>query len=248
MTPLFFTYSQSQAQTVGGTALGAFGAADNGVPSTLSAPSILFPDMEGREARGEMRRLPLVPPPPRSRHRCWMKHSQSYFSNLNLLTSKQISLLLHVCLFVSASLLFHSQPPCQMRCDIYEVSSTRGILVDLDNLPIKGARLIVREASPKAHGPEAICRTRFGHVVLKTKTNKKGYFDLQGLEVGLYWVTYMDPKEGESFLVQVTSLEGDRRFELGVNHWSGSLCYAVDVERNKRRSPLARPNQWIRTK
>jgi hypothetical protein len=62
--PTLFTYSQSQAQTVGGTALGAFGAADNGVPSTLTAPSILFPDMEGREARGEMRRRPLVPPPP----------------------------------------------------------------------------------------------------------------------------------------------------------------------------------------
>lgn len=169
-----------------------------------------------------------------------MKHSQSYFSNLNLLTSKQISLLLHVC-FICFCIATFSQPasPCQMRCDIYEVSSTRGILVDLDDLPIKGARLIVREASPKAHGPEAICRTRFGHVVLKTKTNKKGYFDLQGLEVGLYWVTYMDPKEGESFLVQVTSLEGDRRFELGVNHWSGSLCYAVDVERNETKPPGA---------
>jgi hypothetical protein len=37
---------------------------DNGVPSTISAPAILFPDVEVREARGEMRRLPLVPPPP----------------------------------------------------------------------------------------------------------------------------------------------------------------------------------------
>jgi predicted Zn-dependent protease len=59
-----FTYAQSQAQTIAGTALGAFGAAENGVPSTITAPSILFPDIEGREARGEMRRLPLVPPPP----------------------------------------------------------------------------------------------------------------------------------------------------------------------------------------
>jgi hypothetical protein len=25
---------------------------------------LLFEDVEGREARGEMRRLPLVPPPP----------------------------------------------------------------------------------------------------------------------------------------------------------------------------------------
>jgi hypothetical protein len=59
-----FSYSQSQSQSIAGTALGAFGASVNGVPSTLTAPSILLPDVEGREARGEMRRLPLVPPPP----------------------------------------------------------------------------------------------------------------------------------------------------------------------------------------
>jgi hypothetical protein len=59
-----FTYTQSQAQTIAGTALGTFGSAVDGVASTLTAPSILFNDVEGREARGEMRRLPLVPPPP----------------------------------------------------------------------------------------------------------------------------------------------------------------------------------------
>lgn len=59
-----FSYTQSQAQTIAGTALGTFGSATDGVPSTITAPSILFNDVEGREARGEMRRLPLVPPPP----------------------------------------------------------------------------------------------------------------------------------------------------------------------------------------
>jgi TldD protein len=59
-----FSYTQSQAQTIAGTALGTFGSAVDGVASTLTAPSILFNDVEGREARGEMRRLPLVPPPP----------------------------------------------------------------------------------------------------------------------------------------------------------------------------------------
>jgi len=59
-----FSYTQSQSPTIAGTALGTFGSATDGVASTITAPSILFNDVEGREARGEMRRLPLVPPPP----------------------------------------------------------------------------------------------------------------------------------------------------------------------------------------
>jgi TldD protein len=61
---VLFSYSQSQENNIAGTALAAFGTSENGLPSTISAPSILFSDVEGREARGEMRRLPLVPPPP----------------------------------------------------------------------------------------------------------------------------------------------------------------------------------------
>jgi len=59
-----FSYTQSQAPGIAGTALGTFGSAVDGVASTFTAPSILFNDVEGREARGEMRRLPLIPPPP----------------------------------------------------------------------------------------------------------------------------------------------------------------------------------------
>jgi len=59
-----FSYIQSQQQEIAGTALAAFGTATNGVPSTVTSPSILFDDVEGREARGQMRKLPLVPPPP----------------------------------------------------------------------------------------------------------------------------------------------------------------------------------------
>ena len=63
--PATFSYMQSQEQGIAGTALAAYGTVDNGIPSTVSAPALLFPDVEVREARGEMRRLPLVPPPPR---------------------------------------------------------------------------------------------------------------------------------------------------------------------------------------
>jgi len=59
-----FTFMQSQATGFAGTALGAFGSAQGGVPSTVVAPSLLFEEVEVRGARGEPRRLPLVPPPP----------------------------------------------------------------------------------------------------------------------------------------------------------------------------------------
>jgi TldD protein len=62
--PATFSYMQSQEQGIAGTALAAYGTVDNGIPSTVSAAALLFPDVEVREARGEMRRLPLVPPPP----------------------------------------------------------------------------------------------------------------------------------------------------------------------------------------
>lgn len=59
-----YSYEQSAAVGVGDTNLAAFGTVADGVPSTITAPSVLFEDVEGREARGEMKRLPLVPPPP----------------------------------------------------------------------------------------------------------------------------------------------------------------------------------------
>jgi TldD protein len=61
---ILFSYAQSQEPGFAGTALAPFGTAANGLPSTITAPSLLFEDVEGREARGEMRKLPLVPPPP----------------------------------------------------------------------------------------------------------------------------------------------------------------------------------------
>ena len=59
-----FTFLQSQAAGFAGTALGAFGSAQGGVPGAVVAPALLFEEVEVRGARGEPRRLPLVPPPP----------------------------------------------------------------------------------------------------------------------------------------------------------------------------------------
>jgi TldD protein len=59
-----YNYMQSQVSGFAGTALGAFGSAQNGLPATLVAPSLLFDDLEVRGARGEPKRLPLLPAPP----------------------------------------------------------------------------------------------------------------------------------------------------------------------------------------
>lgn len=62
--PAAFTYMESQAAGFTGTALGAFGSAQGGgIPATVVAPSLLFDELEVRGARGEPKRLPLLPAP-----------------------------------------------------------------------------------------------------------------------------------------------------------------------------------------
>jgi TldD protein len=61
-----YNYMQSQVTGFAGTALGAFGSAQGGVPASIVAPSLLFEELEVRGARGEAKRLPLLPPPPMS--------------------------------------------------------------------------------------------------------------------------------------------------------------------------------------
>jgi len=58
-----FSFAQSQQAGISGTALGAFGSADGGVPTSVIAPSLLFEEIEVRGPHNEPRRMPLVPPP-----------------------------------------------------------------------------------------------------------------------------------------------------------------------------------------
>lgn len=58
-----FNYMQSQSVGFAGTALGAFGSAQNGLASSMVAPSLLFEELEVRGARGEPKRAPLLPAP-----------------------------------------------------------------------------------------------------------------------------------------------------------------------------------------
>jgi TldD protein len=61
--PYVYNYMQSQIAGFTGTALGAFGSASGGLPATMIAPSLLFGELEVRGARGEPKRLPLLPAP-----------------------------------------------------------------------------------------------------------------------------------------------------------------------------------------
>jgi predicted Zn-dependent protease len=61
-----YTYMQNPQNGFAGTALGAFGSAQDasGIPSTIVTPSLLLDEVDIRGFHGEPRRLPLVPPPP----------------------------------------------------------------------------------------------------------------------------------------------------------------------------------------
>jgi TldD protein len=62
--PFVLTYMQNAQDGLAGTALGAFGDANAGIPSTVVAPSILLDDIEIRGFHGEPSRIPLDAAPP----------------------------------------------------------------------------------------------------------------------------------------------------------------------------------------
>jgi predicted Zn-dependent protease len=59
-----FTYMQNSAGGFAGSALGAFGSAQGGIPSTVITPSLLLDEVDVRGFHGEPRRVPLVSAPP----------------------------------------------------------------------------------------------------------------------------------------------------------------------------------------
>ena len=58
-----FNFMQNGAGGFAGTALDTFGSVEDGIPSSIVAPSLLFEDVEIRGYHGEPRRLPLLPIP-----------------------------------------------------------------------------------------------------------------------------------------------------------------------------------------
>lgn len=57
-------YNFYQDVRIAGTALGAFGTAQGGMPSSIVSPSLLLSEAEVRGARREPQKPPMVPPPP----------------------------------------------------------------------------------------------------------------------------------------------------------------------------------------
>ena len=58
-----FNFMQNAAGGFAGTALDTFGSVEDGMPSSIVAPSLLLEDVEIRGYHGEPRRLPLLPIP-----------------------------------------------------------------------------------------------------------------------------------------------------------------------------------------
>ena len=59
-----YDYMQNPAGGFAETALGPFGTAQGGIPSSIVAPSLLLEEVDIRGFHGEPRRVPLVPAPP----------------------------------------------------------------------------------------------------------------------------------------------------------------------------------------
>jgi hypothetical protein len=131
---------------------------------------------------------------------------------------------------------------CQETCVWFEVSGTNFILQRFNpetraNSPVANAQMIVRDASPNARGQDAICARR-GDIVRRIQTDSDGNFDLKGIHAGRYWITYIHPEDGQSFLVSIAGKQNKKRTELVTNNLNGA-CYVIDVEKN-----VTRPFGW----
>src|SRR5262249_16238195 len=126
---------------------------------------------------------------------------------------------------------------CQVECVEIVTSAKRAVLSDFDGKPIGKANVVIRDASRGVHGA---CGN-FGDVVTTVTTNSNGRFQLSSLNTGIYWITYIDSKDGESFLVRIDpAAKSKHPLELSVDQLNG-LCYLIDVERNKAKTANGLP-------
>jgi hypothetical protein len=121
---------------------------------------------------------------------------------------------------------------CQETCVVLETSARQALIEDRDGKPLGHVEVIIRDASKNAAGPECFCG-RFGPIISHVFTDVHGGLDLRGLRPGHYWITYMNPEDGESFYV---SIENGKRtrvpIQLQIDH-VGGRCYLIDMERNE---------------
>ena len=129
---------------------------------------------------------------------------------------------------------------CQESCVIISTASKEATLMDAEGKILDNADLVIRDASKDAKGPDRYC-SRFGPVIKRQRTNANGRVSLSDLSAGEYWLTYMDPKDGESFRISIRSGKRSRiPLELQLDRLGGR-CYLVDVERNATKPPTGWP-------
>jgi hypothetical protein len=119
---------------------------------------------------------------------------------------------------------------------VYEVKSGPARLEDYERIPKVNAKIVIREASAAAKGPETVGGARKGRVVIRLKTGMRGEFIFPRLAPGRYWLTFVHPQDGESFYLEVTEGEGSEAMVFRVGNFGGR-CYLVDIERNVTKPP-----------
>jgi len=126
---------------------------------------------------------------------------------------------------------------CQNECVIIATTKRSAVLEDADGNPLSKASITIRDASS---GQDCRCG-KFGPIVKRLRTDKRGHFELNELRAGDYWVTYRDSENGESFYIRIENGKASRDFlELELDHFGGS-CFLVDVERNATKPPSGWP-------
>ena len=128
---------------------------------------------------------------------------------------------------IAVALMFASMPAlaCQNSCVIVEVESRRGELFvngSAGEQPLTDASIVVRSAP--ATKRRSYCGAAKGKVVKKLKTDSRGQFELGALPAGQYWITYIHPEDGESFLVQIGPHVEEKPFRLVVDGYVASIC------------------------
>ena len=135
-------------------------------------------------------------------------------------------------LLFTATLFSVSVFACQVECVVLATSSKRVRFIGRDRKPLANAEVVIRDASKKAEGLQCFCG-RFGPMVSHLWTDENGLLTFDELKPGEYWLTYMDPRAGESFYVSIEKEKSSRTpLELQIDHFA-NRCYLVDVERNE---------------
>ena len=122
---------------------------------------------------------------------------------------------------------------CQVTVFEYPLAK-KIVLLDAYGAPLKGASIVVREAFGQIE-LGTYWGFPIGKIVRRGMTDQSGNLSLRGLQGEKFWVTYDDPKDGETFFL-VRHQKLSNSVQLNINRWGG-LCYLFDIEHNRTKPP-----------